>query len=839
MAGVRGMAVWRAMLCAGVLMALPFATLGPVVAQTSTTTLPDPASPTGPVNGTRGNLSSGEVKPVVDMDYTAWEAMATRAESDIANPDVSDLRLDVLRGQLVDWRAALLNAQSANASRIATLRTQIEALGPVPKEGEAEADEIGARRQTLAEQLVKVQAPGIAAEEAYRRADGLIREIDRILRERQADALLQLWPSPVNPANWPEAVIALTDTMFRLWDETESGWSDPKARVVLGNNLPLILVLLIVAVGLLTRGRQAIEKLAMGVQARASARGRQVWGLVVSLGQIIVPTLGVVALSVAATRSGMLGETGASVNDVLPTAGFGLFVAAWLGSRAFPKAELNEDLLNLPPERRAEGRLLSVLLGLLIGVEELRDAAMNAQAYSDATTSVMSFPILLTAGLVLWRVGRLLRLPVQITTGRAAPTSDQSFTLRLLAIVGQGVGAVGLLAPVLAAFGYVQAAGALIYPAIVSLGLLTLLFILQRLIGDLWALITRNEATGREALVPVLAGFCLMLLSLPLFALIWGARLADMTELWTRFGEGFQLGATRVSPTNFLVFAIVFVIGFMITRLFQGALRSTILPKTSMDSGGQTALVAGIGYVGIFLAALVAINAAGIDLSGLAIVAGALSVGIGFGLQNIVSNFISGIILLIERPVSEGDWIEVGGVQGRVRSISVRSTRIETFDRNDVIVPNADLITGQVTNWTRFNLSGRLIVPVMVALGSDSRKVESVLREIAEAQPLAVLNPPPVVAFMGYTALLMNFEIRLILRDVNFSVQVRSDINHQIMAKFQEAGIHVVTPAADPDAKRTAEAVLVLAALADRVAPEPVAKAEDIGDKRNDEGSGP
>lgn len=179
---------------------------------------------------------------------------------------------------------------------------------------------------------------------------------------------------------------------------------------------------------------------------------------------------------------------------------------------------------------------------------------------------------------------------------------------KFMTLVRRATYLLGFVSPVLAAFGYVNAAEALIYPAASTLALLAALLVLQRFLGDVYGWLSGKGSEARDSLFAVLIGFLLVTLALPLLALIWGARVADLTELWSRFLEGFQIGGTRISPTAFLTFAIVFAIGYALTRLVQGSLRNSLLPKTKIDPGGQNAITSGLGYVGIFLAAVVAIS---------------------------------------------------------------------------------------------------------------------------------------------------------------------------------------------------------------------------------------
>ncbi|MCU9846713.1 DUF3772 domain-containing protein [Defluviimonas sp. WL0024] len=730
-------------------------------------------------------VAAAAQQAVEEPDYDDWETDAKLAEAALAAKAASNQAFEILREKLVGWRAKFSAAQSANAAQIDTVKDQIAALGPAPSEEKPDAPEIATRRKALNDQLSQLQAPGLEAEEARSRADGLIRQIDAVIRARQASELLRLSPTPVNPGNWPAGFAVLTEGLKTLLSETREAWQNPVRRTELQNNLPVILLYLAIAGVLMLRGPQFMERLVTRIATGDSIRRRNIAAAILSLGQVVVPVGGMVLLVLAIENTSMTGTRSGALVGALPRAAFLFFTTRWIGSWLF-RVEGGAFLTERPLEARFHVNMIALMLAL----EALRTAFITEvrPPLSMAAQAVWAAPFVCIVAVFLFRLGQLIRP----RSGMIAVTDGGvEFRKRILRLVGTAVIVVSVLAPALALIGYVAAANALIWPTAKSLGLMGLILLLQRFVSDVYLVVTGRGEEGREALFPVLTGFALTLLALPVFALIWGARVADLSEAWTRFSQGITMGGIRLSPTVMITFLLIFLIGFMITRMTQAALKAAVLPRTRLDKGVQNALISGIGYVGIFLAALVAITGAGIDLSSLAIVAGALSVGIGFGLQNIVSNFVAGIILLIERPISEGDMIDVNGQFGTVKGISVRSTWIETFDRTDVIVPNADLVSGVVTNLTRGNLTGRLIVPVGVAYGSDTRRVQAILLEIAEAQPLVMVDPAPSVQFVALGADSLNFEVRAILSDVNYKLDVQTEILHEVTERFAAEGIEI------------------------------------------------
>jgi small-conductance mechanosensitive channel len=295
-------------------------------------------------------------------------------------------------------------------------------------------------------------------------------------------------------------------------------------------------------------------------------------------------------------------------------------------------------------------------------------------------------------------------------------------------------------------------------------------------------------------LLPLLFGFLLAILTLPLIAVACGVNPEMLVDGLLALKNGVAVGEIRVSFGSVMTFGLMFLLGYALTRWLQRILHYTVLDRLRVDAGARAAILTGVGYIGLTLSALVAITAAGLNLSSLAVIAGALSVGIGFGLQSVVANFVSGIILLIERPIKEGDWIEVAGYSGHVRKVAFRSTHIETFDRHEVIIPNTELVSGSVTNLTYGGSEGWIVLPVSVAYGSDLEAARTLLLEVAAAHAQVLSDPPPRVVLEKLGDSAVDFNLMCFVENVNQRLTVRSDLNFSIVRALADAGITIPFP---------------------------------------------
>jgi potassium efflux system protein len=279
---------------------------------------------------------------------------------------------------------------------------------------------------------------------------------------------------------------------------------------------------------------------------------------------------------------------------------------------------------------------------------------------------------------------------------------------------------------------------------------------------------------------------------------IWGLAQANFQIFINYLIYGFDIGKLHIIPLRIIEGALFFIFLALITRW----VRAYIIKNANwqLETGSRESLASIIGYLGFAVAFILGALIAGVNFSGLAIVAGALAVGIGFGLQNIVNNFVSGIVLLIERPIKLGDRIVIGQTEGYVKKISIRSTHIITPQLSDVIVPNSELIAQQVVNYMLHDMNFKISIAIGIAYGSDTDLVKNVLLSIAKTHPEVVANRKdiaPEVYFRTFGASSLNFELSCVVKDVNLRTSVISDLNFAIDKAFREKGIEIAFPQSD------------------------------------------
>ena len=296
-----------------------------------------------------------------------------------------------------------------------------------------------------------------------------------------------------------------------------------------------------------------------------------------------------------------------------------------------------------------------------------------------------------------------------------------------------------------------------------------------------------------------IARLALIIVGILLVLAPWGIESTDVTSSLRAMFFGFNVGDVTISLSSILLAALLFAAAFAVTRMIQRWLTNTFLPATDLDAGLRNSISTAAGYVGIITAGMLSISYLGLSLERVTIVAGALSVGIGFGLQSIVNNFISGLILLWERPIRVGDLVVVGDGEGYVRRINVRSTEIQAFDRSTIIVPNSNLISGIVRNRVRNDRVGRVLVSIPVPRASDPDQVAEIMRKAALAHREVMSEPAPRVLFKKVTENTIDFDVICFVDDIDAAGRVSSDIYFEIFRGLRKAGIGVPAPAPAPE----------------------------------------
>jgi small-conductance mechanosensitive channel len=757
----------------------------------------------------------------VEADSPAGKLDAAKSQLDqietaATNEATTDSELARQRAAL-DPIVALVQALAAEATpKQAALKARLDQLGPAPDPKTAQEDPVVTQERADQQRLFAASDDLVKrAKFLLERADQIAGEISARRRALFANAVFRASSSILSPAMWldvaheaPHSTEAAGDLAVEYGDHLAATLSGRDVGLLAGALAALLAALAaLILVARRVIPRAAIRRDAPEVRKTAAA----LW-----------TGLAVVALPIAfAAALVALGKWfGLGLPELSP---FGL--ALW---RVIVRCSLAFGMVSaiLAPRRplwrpvelvdKTAQRLSRLIVGLalLVSLGKLVEAANETIGGSLNSTVAARGLFALLAGLALARgLYGIVAAPEDEAdeTGAPAHLDDESPFWPPIRVAAW-TATFAILASTL--LGYISLAAFIVDQLAWTAFVAGLLFLLLKLADEgaeaafqPGARISRSLMATlglrRESLQQIgvllaggahvaLWGAAALLVLAP-----WGVQSQDMLGAAESAFFGFKLGEVTVSPSSLVLALLFFGLGYGLTHAFQNWLDKSYLPLTQLDQGLRASIRTSIGYIGVLAAFSFAIAYLGLSLEKLAYVAGALSVGIGLGLQSVVNNFVSGLILLWERTIKVGDWVVIGEDQGYVRRINVRATEIETFDRATMIVPNGNMVTSVVKNWVRTDRVGRIKVPLSVVWGTDPEKLREVLLVVAKSHEVVVGIPAPAVMFTALGANALHFELVCFVEDVERAVRVKSDLHFAIFKHFADAGLQIcATPQA-------------------------------------------
>jgi potassium-dependent mechanosensitive channel len=744
-----------------------------------------------------------------EAQIESLKVQLAQIKATIGSPSVTD-------EQLLEQRTLVEALNIANAAQVAKLKgplievdAQLKRLGPPPQAEAIEIPQIAAQRQVLNGRMARLTALQTQLELIKLESDQEVSRILALQRDQFFERIFRPDKSILNPGMWVDAVTNLRIFSSRASVFFGDWWRQVRGEANLGGLavLPAGIVLLLMVWNFIVRrlargfGSQRLED-GNAQMTSMSRLLRVITGMAIGLFFVFVFWLFLfAALDVSQVLTNRIEPVVKSIAGLLASV-FSSFLLTYL----------------ICAPRRSEARLVAIDDGAARTIPLLVAAAAFAKGVTETSSSfsnILNLPVSLTAGLTaVIAISLVILIGMLLIVFRKQADRDvgegKSYFLawfvQLLPVIWVLLG----LSVIALVLGYISL-GFFIASNILDTALLAIVIAIVHYLADAVSDTMLNPASWIGHALRASLGFSekavsrvslilrtttdvvLFVLALPVLFSIWTVTWIDISTIKNSFVNGFTIGNITLSPWGIVIAAVVLAIGVALTRSLTGWLQQRVLSETTLDKGVQNSIRTASQYVGYILAFALALAAAGIDFSNIALVAGALGVGIGFGLQSIVNNFVSGLILLAERPIRVGDWVETEKGEGVVKKINVRSTEIETFDSCTVFVPNSTLISQSVRNWTHRDTVGRLSINVMVDDSNNADKVAEVLLEQIRQNPKILRYPEPSVHLSKFAPKRLEFEVKGHIADVFEVNRVSSEIRFAIARAFDSKKIKYAT----------------------------------------------
>lgn len=743
----------------------------------------------------------------------ALRAEVQQIEATLGSRELRDADLQRLRQRIDPIVDEMRGVADTLGQRADQTKARLDQLGPKPAAGApAESADIAAERAAREKAQAEADEAARLGRAVQLRAEQVVSAIADQRRALFARTLFESSPSLLNPGLWIAMLSSLPQDI-RALNILANDWAATIANRAAGRNLLLVLLSLAAAGALYAVRQRYMPALMQWLGVSEASRLKRLVAALARLAAGTAPAvLGSWLVYTALVNAGFVPRrVEPFLWAVLSGLAFLAFVGAlsdaalapkWPQRRIFGVADRNARILR---------KLMSSAASVLVISKAVEALLQSIAAGLSLSIMARAAFALLFAGVLAYWLNKLRDTPDEEEVGLGPYVPVDGALLAPLRLVGWALVVVIGLGTL---FGYVafasflvdQSAWIIIVATLIGLSLMLADESLQALLagdGRVATTLQTNVGLRKRSLVQMavlsagIVKLILMIVGVMLILAPWGVESTDLTSSVKAAFFGFKVGDVTISLSSIIIAGLMLALGLAATKALTRWLDERFLPATELDPGLRNSLKTMARYVGFLAAIALAVSSLGLSLERLTIVAGALSLGIGFGLQSIVSNFVSGLILLWERPIRVGDLIVVGDGEGIVRRINVRSTEIETFDRSTVIVPNSNLISGVVKNRVRSDRTGRVVISLTVGRAVNPETVREIMLAAAEKRSNILKEPKPRVLFKKISEGGLDFDLICVVPEVDLVATVSSDLHFEIYAELAKLGIGMPAPPAE------------------------------------------